>query len=98
MPLTSVEGASPANPADSLAWGVCVWCGGDQVVVHITVEACLLGWALLLHLKEIRHHTIKQTLNSDESKQLGEKHREIFGCQPKMVVLDHTENTSLMAS
>lgn len=53
MSLTSIEGASSANPADSLAGGVGVrGCRGDQVVVHITVEACLLGWALLLHLKE----------------------------------------------
>lgn len=56
MPLTSIEGASLANPADSLARGVGVRGGGcDQVVVHITVEACLFGWALLRHLKETRH-------------------------------------------
>lgn len=50
----SIDRASPAIPADSPAGGVGIrGCGGDQVVVHITVEACLLGWALLLHLNGI---------------------------------------------
>lgn len=56
MPLTPIEGASPANPADRLTGSVGVWGGGgDQVIVHITVESCLLGWGLLLHLKEKKH-------------------------------------------
>ena len=58
VPLTSIDGASPANPGDRPARGVGVRGRGDQVVVHITVEACLLGWALLLHLEETRHHAV----------------------------------------
>lgn len=55
MPLTAVEGASPTNPADGLVGSVGVWGGGgDQVVVHVTVESCLLGRGLLLYLKEER--------------------------------------------
>lgn len=61
MPLTPIEGASPANPADSLAGSVGVrGGGGDQVVVHITVESCLLGWGLLLHLRKTGHYAVKQ--------------------------------------
>lgn len=51
--LTAVEGASPAHPAEALAWSVGVrGGGGDQVVVHITVEAWLFSRGLRLHLSQ----------------------------------------------
>lgn len=51
--LTAVDGGSPADPADGLAWSVGVrGGGGDQVVVHITVKTRLLSRRLLLHLGE----------------------------------------------
>lgn len=50
VPLTAVEGASPA---DGLAWSVGVrGGGGDQVVVHVAVEAWLLSRGFLLHLSD----------------------------------------------
>lgn len=49
--LTAVDGASPADPADGLAWSVGVGGGGgDQVVVRVAVQTRLLGRGLLLHL------------------------------------------------
>lgn len=60
VPLTAVEGASPADPADGLAWSVGVrGGGGDQVVVHIAVEAWRFSRRLLLHLGQqtsFNHH------------------------------------------
>lgn len=55
--LTSIDGSSPANSAyiPPGCVGVC-GCRGDQVVVHITVEACLLCWGFLLNLT--RQHII----------------------------------------
>lgn len=55
VPLTAVEGASPTNSTDGLVGSVGVrGGGGDQVVVHVTVESRLLGRGLLLYLKEER--------------------------------------------
>lgn len=51
--LTAVEGASPAHPAEALAWSVGVQGGGgDQVVVNIAVEAWLFSRGLRLHLSQ----------------------------------------------
>lgn len=47
--LTSIDSAPLADSAHSPPWGVGVWGGGgDQVIVHITVEACLFSWGFLL--------------------------------------------------
>lgn len=69
MALTSIEGASAADPADSLAGGVGVRGGGDQVVVHVAVEPCLLGRALLLDLEATESEKLLTLLVSSLEKQ-----------------------------
>lgn len=72
--LTAVEGASPADPANGLAWSVGVrGGGGDQVVVHIAVEAWLFSRGLLLHLSQkttLKNHSPTEHFSTQEMFQL----------------------------
>lgn len=59
VPRTSIDGASPVNPANSPARGICIWgCRSDQGVIYVTMKVCLLGWAFLLYLRVKRHQAL----------------------------------------